>query len=47
MLPPVPQGRQCSNEPKKGAGKIDPNSVLHASDAFVAFGIFIDVHLQV
>jgi hypothetical protein len=47
VLPPVAQGRQGSNEPEEGAGEINPDRVLHASDTTVTLGVLIDVHLQV
>lgn len=46
VLPPVPESPQCCNEPEEGAGEINPNSVLHASDISVTLGILINVHLR-
>jgi hypothetical protein len=45
VLPPVPESRQGCDEPEEGAGKINPNGVLHASDISVTLGILINVHL--
>jgi len=35
----------CSDDPKHSVDELDPDSVLHADDAAVAFRVFFDVHL--
>jgi hypothetical protein len=46
VSPPVSRHQHGADEPQDSICKIDPNSILHALDTAVAFGIFMDVHLR-
>lgn len=43
--PPVRRGSKACDQPQKCISEVDPDSILHALDAAVTLGIFIDVHL--
>lgn len=45
VLEPVDERRNKGNQPQKGTDEIDPNSILHALDAAVALGVFVDKEL--
>jgi hypothetical protein len=45
VFEPVPSHCERSDEPEEKVDEIDPDGILHALDARVAFGVFLDVHL--
>ena len=45
MLEPVDERRNKGNQPQQGTDEIDPNGILHALDAAVALGVFVDEEL--
>lgn len=46
MLEPVPGRRKRRHEPQQHVDQVDPDGVLHAHDAVVTLGVFVDVHLR-
>lgn len=45
MCPPIDKIGYEADEPEDGVGKHHPDSVSHALDIVVAFGVLVDVHL--
>lgn len=47
VFPPVAQRGDKRGEPQEGTDEVDPNGILHALDAAVALGVFLDEELRV
>lgn len=44
MEPPVRGASNSADQPEQRIGQVDPDSVLHAYDIAVVFGVLMDVH---
>lgn len=46
VLPPVTRSAEGHKEPEESADEVDPDGILHALDAAVSFGVFMEEELQ-
>lgn len=44
VAPPIDSAKDRDYEPQQGVGKINPDSILHALNGLVSFGVLLDVH---